>query len=1394
MVDFILPNRLNKKEDSFKLPNNLKPKILPIPTNSFDSTSSEPQEEKGFLSKYVGTPISSAVFGVGAGAERAIEGVTTLGTIMIDAGLGTELTAKVQKKFDENKIFNYLEDKADDSWTGIVTSALVQFGVPGGAALKVANGVTKAAKAGSFASRRPNVVKAGIAGVAELGAATEDMGTFGDLIGMGYTQTEDSEGEKGRADAFRRLRNKFRFGVEGALGFTLLDNVVFPLVGKAGKAALPGLKNLSTDLKYKGNPTKLQKTIIETDPVTGKRVSKVVGKETYTEIDPVTGKEVTKVRDLEIVNPGFQFNKNNILRWFDEKILAPLRPRGNLPQEVFDANRTKIDKLRSVTEKVRNETLELDKAVQKVVDENVGGWKNQLDKVGVRERENIMESIYDYLISGSMRSTDELGKVIPGQSKSLDELTAGLNKYTEEALNRAKAINKKAPAVIPPKLLPHIDTIRRSIDQMSSTLKEMPDIGFKRGKEFKEIVAANVGEYLTRSYRMYGTKQEKFQWLNTLNNTAEGQSIKQRAKDFIKYQDKDNPLPDDVVESTFESILQTNRPAQLDETFIKVKDIDDSVEKVRQQLSPEIRDLLGEVKDPISQYYKAAAKINTYIEDTKFMNAIKQSGNNKYFFEENPTLTKDLAEGNPSAKGEGGLQFNKRIESEGPLNGFYTTENIAKALENISDSKINADKLSGLYQKLFLVPKAFTQEAKTTLSPITHARNLISAASFTGMNGNFFRSPSAVYKDFKEAYRMTKAIAKNQLESQVGRSLFKDDGSYREFADQYRRMQELGVVNTSARLGDLKASLDEISSGMQNLEENGKIFTMLRGWGDKTGINKLRGMARLAYQTEDDIYKIQNYISEKSKYREALKGKTITPEIQKMANDFGIGDLNVKSNFDEFIERKAANTVKNNIPNYDMIGSLGQAVRKLPVGNFISFPIEIIRTGINTTRQGLKEIRTPGLEGIGARRLGGVFVFGAALGKGLEEGAQLAAGVSNESLNALKEYLPEWSKNSTLIPVKQNGEIYYIDFSHTNAYDVLTRPLNAAMNSFARAREEDQSVIGSFDDAAFEAGKEFLSPFVEESIVTSFFGDVLMRGGQTKDGRRIWNPEDDIGTKVGNTIKEALLVGSPGSIKQFERLYLSGTGSVDKYNRGYKFLNEATGLLGFRIQDPFVEDGLNFKIADNKRTVGNSKKLFTKVAYSPTSSDAEIIAAYKKANASKYENDQILFRRIEAAKQLGMDEYQIEDILKERYSKKEANALLDNEFTPIKVSDFVKQKISKNAEERGRIDPIDIIEFETDIIFDNLEGNSLFNNPEGLFKETINVIDDRTENVTSPKFEANSPTTTSSVPLPNIIPTISNNSGFILPSNIGTLNSGDRSQLAKSGNIDITEAIAERRT
>ena len=252
-------------------------------------------------------------------------------------------------------------------------------------------------------------------------------------------------------------------------------------------------------------------------------------------------------------------------------------------------------------------------------------------------------------------------------------------------------------------------------------------------------------------------------------------------------------------------------------------------------------------------------------------------------------------------------------------------------------------------------------------------------------------------------------------------------------------------------------------------------------------------------------------------------------------------------------------------------------------------------------------------------------------------------------------------------------------------------------------------------------------------------------------------------------------------------MYLSGIGQKDQYNRGYKFLNEASGLLGFRIQNPFVQDGINFKISDNKRALTNSKKLFTSVAYRADATSAEIVDAYNKANAAKLRNDQKLFKQIQAAKILGLSDREIRGVISERFSKNEAANLLRNRFTPIKVSDFAFQRMRENSQARDGSDVSRSVRRITNGIYRNLFRTNIFDDVGGLFKDSFNIIESQPL-VTRPKTSDASPIiggqSNLTAPVTPIAP-------IELPGG-GTLSQSDRSQLAKSGDIDITETLARR--
>ena len=107
----------------------------------------------------------------------------------------------------------------------------------------------------------------------------------------------------------------------------------------------------------------------------------------------------------------------------------------------------------------------------------------------------------------------------------------------------------------------------------------------------------------------------------------------------------------------------------------------------------------------------------------------------------------------------------------------------------------------------------------------------------------------------------------------------------------------------------------------------------------------------------------------------------------------------------------------NNIPNYDYVGGFIRGLRFSPIGNFVSFPAEIIRTGINTAKQGFKELQDDNLRSVGFKRLAGLGLFGFAMGEGAVLAGQLAYGVSNKTLNSLKEYLLDrsWLGNQKVL-------------------------------------------------------------------------------------------------------------------------------------------------------------------------------------------------------------------------------------------------------------------------------------------------------------------------------------------------------------------------------------------
>ena len=116
----------------------------------------------------------------------------------------------------------------------------------------------------------------------------------------------------------------------------------------------------------------------------------------------------------------------------------------------------------------------------------------------------------------------------------------------------------------------------------------------------------------------------------------------------------------------------------------------------------------------------------------------------------------------------------------------------------------------------------------------------------------------------------------------------------------------------------------------------------------------------------------------------------------------------------------------------------------------------------------------------------------------ISEGARALYDITEDELKALKRFLPEWSQNSTIVPIrKENGDLMYVDFSHGNAYDTLARPFVTLLNSIQRGEENEKSLIDSFVRGSAAAFGELSDPFISESIFTEAMNDIWFRGGVT---------------------------------------------------------------------------------------------------------------------------------------------------------------------------------------------------------------------------------------------------------------------------------------------------------
>ena len=1222
----------------------------------------------------VGT-IESMLSGVASGLIGIPKGFFSLGASIMDLGVDSGKAADVEAWFDDLTEF---DEKAEATAAGKLTKLLVNIGVPGGVAFKSASGIAKTAMLNGknktlFRVSDPSMVKAAdkaleltakgkgrafMAGALGGGIAegvfigdVDQAGTFGDLIG-GPTTLDRSDTNP---DASREILNRIKFGTEGAL-FT-------GILGGTGK---------------------------------------------------LIGKITNRNKNLDVAN-------SKLDRWID-KTMANFRARSGKTAEQFKLERESIGLRAADANVARNLSRDLDMDIDKLFP----AMRTVLNKASAKDRKVFLNEVNDALLSGKAEF-DAKGVATFG------EMDKALIKKVRDKIKQFAPTADKA-AEIEKGIIGSLSIMRSKwaalFEELGGTL------GADDLKEFKALFGGKFKNYLGSTYDIFQDKSI-IPWLRYKPAAEAVENAKQLFKDSWatanpKLTKQGETLSDLKAEGMVEKVLNSamlpkgirfDKPSdaifQIPDFFVNRTSLDSAMKRSKTPIvsigdlnagdKGVFNTLLGKQNNPMQTMIGGMAKLSMITRRNVFYNDLMKKSDEmatlwraaddklntpepmfarseeeaRLFFRDDYRRVDPIDPGQTLNVGNSAKASNPFGDA---LNPFYARNGVAEALENTSINTERPGFLMSLYNSLVLYPKATSQIAKTILSPVTHVRNFVSAGAFAAANGII---PAADLPAIKQAYQALQTPLKGTNMQN----------------DLYQKLLKLGVVNSNVRLGDLSRLLKDVNFGETMTSENG-LRLLLKP------LSKLKSVSQDLYTAEDDFWKIYSWAVEKNR----IESSFLKAGIKK--SDFFTRNGKEFKLTDDFLEEEAADIIRNNIPNYDYVSDFVQATRKLPLGNFVSFPAEIARTGVNIVRRALREINetidiTDGagtvlktvkpFQGIGYTRLFGFTTTVAAVPLGTAAAFQALYDVTDEEREAIRRFAAQWSKNSTLLPIKdEDGNFKYVDFSHANAYDTLLRPLQSVVNAVQDGRTDNDGIMDDFSKGVLTAMSEFAQPFISESIWTEAVTDLLVRGGRTRDGFQVYSDQDNDGDKMNKIFKHLVRAQMPFSFDQLKRLDRSikqvdvitkfpgqGDDVYDEYGQDFEFGDEFGGLFGFRAINVKPERTMNFKVAEFQQGIRDSRSLFTRaVLKGGPIEPREIVDAYINSNRAMFDVKKNLKGDMDAARLLNISEENFRSSL-DRVSAIEVNSIDQNIFRPYTISREVARAIAENAESIGESNPFE---------------------------------------------------------------------------------------------------------
>ena len=1198
--------------------------------------------------------------GVGAGLVGAVEGIVSLPAQLTDLATDSEESnaESVREFFGQFK-------PTTSTTLGEAAKFITQFAVPGGAAAKAAKAAQlgRAGQIGSFAA-------------ADFAATTPDVETLGDFFDGGPTKRLDASELEGAERAAAELGNRLKVAGEGAtllLGVPAAVRVAAPVIGKGVDA------------------------VASTDVV--KRTAQAIK-------DPDSILENVGVK-ADIEDPTF-LQRN--LAQASKKARKYLTFQGEMP-DVFSRQlqALKTQQISAQNQRARQSMEEVDNALKAL--------KSSGNLTETDERLTL-NALNNYMFAENIGVPETPGfkprAVVRQEGR---EALVALDRKLKGATSKSLFSGKRELS-----LLDAADKFRTQIDNLSDTIRNDTFLTKDLSEGLSNAIKDNKGYYATRMYRSFKDKDAYVPNQDQLRNALDeiikisesvpGQGLSEEAalgvlndlRQKVSFNNPNTKPSDQFNDLTLSGVRRgplkdrklNDLPAVRDflgeysgasEVIgrIKKKDGNFGLGTIRQRSLEEQRiGIRTKAIDTIDGMSKAINKAR-YFQNLNAYNNTLPDGS-KFIFDSRP-VTSSLQEADSYKRvGMEGSLSDAAVTTEakqkyGPLAGKYVKEEYLRAIEDMPQQILSAD--TNRIWATFLAAKGFSQVAKTVLSPITQIRNATTASFFALKNGNFgnaenlIDSAQTVFSQIgQRLVDLPSGSTPQELAKKIGRSgslvkRNKDETVNIKKGDidnYYDDLIELGIVNTNAKIGEFENLFKDALSAKKGVF--GRKYV-------EAAANIQNTFAGKLYQGSDDIWKIYSYEMELGRLMDAFKKGAKNIPVTDVQNQLMLKGRSVSElqglELQQFLKREAASIVKDTVPNYARVPQAIQQLRRLPVGNFVAFPAEIIRTSASVYGRAMKELgnESAAIRSIGMRRLLGSLTVDAGLYGGLMAGGLALTGSNLEQVNAYKRsFAADWERNAMLIPIAtdKNGNITdFYNFSYTNPYDYLTRSGRAVFNAVNSGITSEKELNQIAFDAATESAREFFSPFLGESILTEKLLDIGRN--QTRFGRPVYNDSDPFDVQVGKSfahLAEGLTPGvSPVEITSTVTSPLPGgiglrfgdfpkaiglaagvTDPEDAVKRSGVRIDPAgefvEALTGVKAVKPKIETSLMYRGYEAGRAVRDAAGIFNQVAKTSGRASAEdITKAYITANEQRFKALRDLNMAIEDAKTLGLSTAEI---------------------------------------------------------------------------------------------------------------------------------------------------------